>query len=225
MQHPLREKFLLFQIRTRRSPDAFARIYDTYATVIYRFIAYKVPSREIAEDLTSDTFLKAWQFLKDGQRAQSIRPLLYAIARNVVTDYYRANAKMMGDVSLDETFLEREQDSEPLSAAVASEEVDVLLDLEKVRAALGSLKDGYREVIVMKYLDELSTSEIGTVLGKPSANIRLLLHRALAALKHILTHAPETAHNPAQEPRGEQLRDVAASGVARTEQTDIARTR
>src|SRR5947207_925005 len=88
MSH-LFDQYLLFRIRTKRDPDAFARLYDRYVTSIYRFVLLKVPSKEIAEDLTSEAFLKCLQYLQTQPNVKNIRALLYRIARNLVVDYYR----------------------------------------------------------------------------------------------------------------------------------------
>src|SRR3990167_3587779 len=85
----LREKLLLLRLR-KKDPEAFAQLYDLYVTPIYRFIYFKVPTIQDTEDLTSEVFLKAWQYITDREEAiENLRSLLYKIARNLVVDFYR----------------------------------------------------------------------------------------------------------------------------------------
>jgi RNA polymerase sigma-70 factor (ECF subfamily) len=179
MSSRLKEKFLLFRIRAKKDPEAFGQIYDAYVEPIYRFIYFKVSSAEQAEDLTSETFLKAWQYLKEKKDVPHLQALLYSVARSVVIDHYRAVASERGDQPLDEAQASELTDdaSEKLLRDVETK-FDTTLVIEKLRR----LKDEYREVIVMKYLDELNTREIAQALGKSSANVRVILHRATQAL-------------------------------------------
>jgi RNA polymerase sigma-70 factor (ECF subfamily) len=193
----LREKFLLFQIRARKSPEAFAKVYDLYATAIYRFVAYKVSSTDIVEDITSETFLKAWQYLQSADKVDNIRALLYTVARNLVTDYYRKHARDKS-VTLDEALQSETEVMVEASYDTTAHDVDVALDSAVVQKGLSTLHDSYREVLVLKYIDDLSTAEIGVILGKQPAAVRLLLHRALNALKRTLHHHDTQAdHKPA----------------------------
>jgi RNA polymerase sigma-70 factor (ECF subfamily) len=194
----LKEKFLLFRIRAKKDPEAFGAIYDAYVKPIYRFVYFKVSTAELAEDLTSETFLKAWQYLKEKKDVPNLQALLYSVARSVVIDHYRSTTHERGNVSLDESHIET---GEPLD--IASEKFlkdmetkfDTTLVLEKLR----SLKDEYRDAVIMRYLDEMSTGEIAEVLGKSASNVRVILHRATRALSEAMdaTHhdQPRTGDN------------------------------
>lgn len=175
----IKEKFLLFRIRAKKDPDAFGEVYDLYVKKIYRFIYFKVSSAEQAEDLTSETFLKAWQYLTEKRDVQSLQALLYSVARSVVVDHYRATACERGDLPLDDHLVGMIGDdrSEKLLRGV-----EIGFDATKVLEKLRGLKDEYREVVVMKYLDEMTAPEIAKVLGKSASNVRVILHRATKAL-------------------------------------------
>ncbi len=183
MSAHLKEKFLLFRIRAKKDPDAFGAIYDAYVEQLYRFVYFKVPTAEVAEDLTSETFLKAWQYLKEKREVPNLQALLYSVARSVVIDYYRATASERGNLPLDDSLASESSDamSEKFLRDVETK-FDTSLAIEKLRG----LKDEYREVVVMKYLDELSTKEIAAALGKSATNVRVLLHRATRALTDAL---------------------------------------
>jgi RNA polymerase sigma-70 factor (ECF subfamily) len=189
----LKEKFLLYRIRAKKDPGAFGELYDAYVARIYRFIYFKVSSAEVAEDLTSEAFLKAWHYLKDKREVPNLQALLYSVARTVVIDHYRRTAREAGNVSLDEAIATENPAvvSDKLIKAVEAD-YDASVILEK----LGALKDEYREVITMKFLDGLANSEIAAALGKPIANVRVLVHRATKALAEVVqSHEPTTPDN------------------------------
>ena len=176
MSSRLKEQFLLYRIKAKKDADAFGEIYDLYVKRIYRFIYFKVPSAEQAEDLTSESFLKAWHYLFEKREVPNLQALLYSIARSVVIDWYRASsAERMGTVSLDETLTATLPDA---AAEKTLRNIEAKFDTTLVLERLRGLKDEYREVVIMKFLDEMSTAEIATVLGKSSANVRVILHRA-----------------------------------------------
>lgn len=195
MRSRLKEKFLLFRIRAKKDPEAFGEIYDAYVKQIYRFIYFKVPSAEQAEDLTSDAFLKAWHYLKEKRDVPNLQALLYSVARSVVIDWYRAAAAERGNVSYDDAPASElaDEGSEKLIR-----EVDMKFDTTLVLEKLRGLKDEYREVVILKYLDELTTGEIAAILGKTPANVRVLVHRATKALEGAI-------NNERQEPQGHLL--------------------
>lgn len=184
MKSHLKEKFLLFRLRAKKDADAFGQIYDIYVKQIYRFIYFKVRSTEQAEDLTSETFLKAWQYLKEKDSVSHLQALLYSVARSVVIDHYRKNA------TIHEVALELEDGSERPEAATESLQIEMehKVDASLVLEKLHHLKEEYRDAIVMRYLDGLSTGEIAEALGKSSVAVRVLLHRATKALTDIITN-------------------------------------
>jgi RNA polymerase sigma-70 factor (ECF subfamily) len=178
MRNKLKEKLLVYRIRAKRDAGAFAQLYDGYVKNIYRFIFFKVASEQEAEDLSSEVFLKAWNYLSSDQPVRSVGALLYTIARNRVIDYWRQRKV---ELNLDEAFL-KDKSLEP--AAIT--ELEKEADMTRVYQSLAKLKDEYREVIIMRYVDDLSVGEISEILQKSQNNIRVLLHRSIGALKGLL---------------------------------------
>lgn len=159
----------------------FARIYDQYVEKIYRFIFIKVSSYEVAQDLTSETFLKAWRVYKENNtEIKSISGFLYKIARNLVIDYYRQK-KQHQSVSLETIeHLDIKSSHNPLASFIFDQE------LKRIYQAIKKIKPEYQEVIIWYYLDELSVKEIAKILDKSENAIRLLIHRGLKELRQIL---------------------------------------
>ena len=84
------EKELLAQVASGNK-EAFGQLYDLYASKLFRFIRLKVGSQVLAEDLSSESFLKIWEYLKDKENKieESFQALLYKVARNLIVDYYK----------------------------------------------------------------------------------------------------------------------------------------
>ena len=160
----------------------FSQIYDRYIDKIYRFIFFKVNSQEIAQDLTSETFLKTWETYQNGNpEIENIQAYLYKTARNLVIDFYREKGKVQ-IVSADNPLI-------PDPAPNLEEKAMLSSDLDQIRQALTELNDDYQNVIIWYYLDDLSISEISQMLGRTDDATRVLLHRALKTLKEKLKEA------------------------------------
>jgi RNA polymerase sigma-70 factor (ECF subfamily) len=177
MSNPLRERLWLYRIRSRKDVDAFAALYDAYVARIYRFVLFKVGTEEDAKEIASDVFMKAWEYILSGKPVTNLVGLLYTMARTGTIDHYRK--KKLEMVSLDSI-------AEMPSSIDIVRQVGVSKELDSVLAAIRQLKDEYREVLLMKHVDSMSTNEIASAIGKTGGNVRVLLHRATGALKEIL---------------------------------------
>lgn len=178
------DRYLLYRIRTHQDSQAFARIYDRYVASIYRFVLLKLPSKEDAEDLTSDTFLKCWRYMQEHHNVKDIRALLYQIARNAVVDWYRQRA--LSPRTLAVTFQAAETSSfvqqEISDSGKSSVVMEARAELSLVMGKLERLKDEYRDVLAMRLIDGLPFAIIAEILGKTAGNVRVVYHRAKKAL-------------------------------------------
>lgn len=172
----LTEKKLLFEIITRKDPESYAKLYDLYVERIYRFIYFKVSSKDEAQDLTADVFLKTWEYLTANRipRIKSVSGLLYRVARNRVIDRYRERARKP-TTALEE--IESAVLVDYTKAVEAKEDVRLLLDQIK------GLKREYQEVIMLRFIEEMSIAEIAQAMDKTQTNVRVLIHRATKRLK------------------------------------------
>lgn len=170
-------------IRSAKKGDqaSFGLLYDHYITPIYRFVLFKVSKKEEAEDLTHDVFLSAWQNLR-GYKPQGFpfSSWLYQIARNKVIDFYRTKKV---DTRLDDL----EEDALKV-VAVADENLEKLMDLETVQVLIKQLRPDQQDVLIMKFIEDLSHSEIAAVLGKSEGAVRLIQYRAIQSLKSLLNN-------------------------------------
>lgn len=163
----------------------FSGIYDQYIEKIYRFIFLKVSSPEIAQDLTSETFLRGWEAFQRSRspnpgemKIENMQAFLYQIARNLITDFYREKGKTQ-IVSAENLRI-----IDP--AANLEEKAEFNSDFEQIKASLADLKEDYQEVIILHYVNDLSIKEIAKTINKPEGTIRVMLHRGLKELKSLL---------------------------------------
>ncbi len=187
MSLPLVKKFKDKQTLSRlknKDKDAFIKVYDDFAGDIYRFVYFKVGESEEAKDLTSMIFLKTWNHIQNNSLTSSstLRALLYKIARTSIVDYYRETGNKL-EISLDD-------EAHPIDIADEGKDLEADMDrnadLNRIKSKLPLLKEEYREVIVLKFVNDLNIDEISEVTGKTKGNIRVLLHRSLAALKDLI---------------------------------------
>ncbi|NCB21075.1 MAG: sigma-70 family RNA polymerase sigma factor [Clostridia bacterium] len=178
-----KDRQVLEQLK-KKDKDAFIKVYDEYAEDIYRFIYFKVAKETDAQDLSSLVFLKAWHHIQANTLVDSktLRALVYKIARNAVIDHYReASVKLELSLDDDNNPIEIVDDSQDLAT-----KLDRANDLALLKKQLPLLKEEYREIIVLRFVSDLSLEEIADVTAKSRGNVRVILHRALAALKGMV---------------------------------------
>lgn len=183
--------------RLRGGDDkAFIEAYDLYVDQIYRFVFFKLGNKEDAQDVTSSVFLKAWNYIqKDGlEEYETLRALLYTISRNSVIDHYRKHRRGNADniISIDNGNVGLDIKDEKKDVA---HEMDIKLGMELIKTKLSEIKDEYREIIILKYIEELSAKEISKILKKSSGNIRVMSYRALNALQELVSEEKDKLQN------------------------------
>lgn len=163
----------------------FQQFYREKVGVIYRFVYRKVRNREDAEDLTSGIFLKAVSSFNKEFSPQSMQKWLFLIARTMVADYWRAYYRGGSDTSLDE-LLESGWEV-PIEEELATGSNGAA---ERVQLLLQALPERYREVLICRFLLNLSIKSTAFRMGLTEANVKVLQFRALkraTQLEHILT--------------------------------------
>ena len=166
--------------------EAFGKVYDIYVDRIYRFVLFKVSSEEQAEDLTSEVFLRFLEKVeknKEESEQKEIKNLLaflFQTARNLVIDFYRRNARPI--VSLENFPIDIVDKKNNLV-----DQINLKDDSFNLQIALKKIKESYREVIVLYYLEGFSISEIAEILNKNQGTIRVQIHRALKTLRKELS--------------------------------------
>ena len=180
----IKEKILIIKLK-EQDTETFAKLYDAYVEKIYRFVFFKVSSTSEAEDITSEVFLRAWEYLgRENVEIKNINSFLYQIARNLVIDFYRTKTKRDSAVSIDQqqhAYLkeipDQNQNTEKLAVSNMAS--------AQVHNYLSHIKDDYKEIVILKYIEGYSTNEISKIVNKKKGNIRVLLHRAMKVMAEL----------------------------------------
>jgi RNA polymerase sigma-70 factor (ECF subfamily) len=160
------------------SIDAFGHLYERYFDQIYRYVRSRVREDHIGEDLCEDVFLKAFTALDGYQdRGHLFSAFLYQVARNQLVDHYR---KRRTDTPL-ESVEERAAQTESLDDTIIHKN-----RVQLVMKSLESLPEDYQEVIRLRILLELPTTTAAEWLNRSEGAVRVLLHRALNALREVV---------------------------------------
>ena len=163
--------------------EAFGIVYDHYVDAVYRYVYYRVASHQLAEDLTSETFLRALRRLDSYTwQGKDFGAWLTTIARNLVTDHVKSSRFKL-EVTTAE-MLDADQVEDGIEDAVVDRVAHgVVLD------ALRDLKPEQQECVVLRFLQGLSVAETAEVMGRSVGAVKQLQLRALRALARVV---PET---------------------------------
>lgn len=158
---------------------SFSFVYDEFFDEIYRFIYFKVLDDDKASDFAADVFMKIVDYIrKEKGDIKNVRAMLYKIARNLIIDNSRKKkAVYIDDIGVDIP----DEKNLSLDQIIADNQ-----DVEKVKKAIANLPESYREVLIMKFIEELSNSEIAKILEKKESNVRVLISRGISRLKKDL---------------------------------------
>ncbi len=167
----------------RGDREAFGRLYERYVLKVFRHIYFLTSDPQLAEDLTAQTFLNALEALPRYQvRGIPFLAWLLRIACNLTINHRKAQ-KNNGHAQLPEAVPAIGADYYP------EQSCEVKLDGERVWAQVRRLRGDQRQVIVMRFIDGLSYSDIAQVLGKSAGAVRVIQFRALASLRLMLADA------------------------------------
>ncbi|MEA2640346.1 MAG: hypothetical protein QOF51_1740 [Chloroflexota bacterium] len=169
----------LARLASQRNTEAFGHLYHEHLNTVFRYVYYKVSDRTLAEDLTSDVFAKAWESIDRFQwRNLPFQHWLLRIARNVVIDHWRANKRPTQ--SIDDLAEAPSGELEP------DEQVAQKISAETLRAAIGQLPDDQRDVIILRFIEGYSHSDVAEILNKSVVAVRQIQVRGLRALHKLL---------------------------------------
>lgn len=161
--------------------EALTQIHDTYYGPIFRYIAFRVGDQTVAEDLTSEVFVRLLSALRDRTAPQkTLRGWLYRVAYFVVSDYHRTNYKRDA-VSLDGELRDLAGDAPEPAATVAQK-----MRWEDVSEALQHLTEDQREVVALRFGQELPIRDVANLMNKSEGAVKQLQARAVAALSRQL---------------------------------------
>ncbi len=162
--------------------EGFSAIYDSYAEKIFKYIFSRVEDEKVAEDLTAHVFMKAWENISSYEPTGApIITWLYTIAHNAIVDHYRTQKETVtleGKSNLSDGGLSPE------------EAMEKQMEKELLQQAITRLTADQKNVVLLRYIDGLTTEEIAFQLGKRTGTIRALQMRALQSLSRKMLQRP-----------------------------------
>ena len=162
--------------------EAFGALYDQYVDMVYRYVLHRVGDRQVAEDLTSETFLRALRRLSSFTwQGRDIGAWFVTIARNLVADHYKSSRYRL-ELTTDDVA----QSGAP--PVVEGPEGEVLASLENavLLDAVRRLGPEQQECVALRFLQGLSVQETALVMGKNDGAVKALQYRAVKALGRLL---------------------------------------
>jgi RNA polymerase sigma-70 factor (TIGR02952 family) len=160
--------------------EAFGRLYDHYVTMIHRYVYHRVGDRAFAEDVTSETFVRALRRIDSlSFQGRDVGAWLVTIARNIIRDHVKSSRYRLEVTTADMRDADRATDG-PEDAVVQH------LTNEQLLICVQQLNPEQQECIVLRFLHGLSVAETAAIMGKKDGAIKALQHRAVRRLAALL---------------------------------------
>ncbi len=152
------------------------QLYREYSDRVYSYIWMLVRHKQTAEDLTQETFYRAYKGYDNFNQQSTIPTWLLKIARNITYDYFRRK-KVIQFFSFEK---EHDHDTEEVSPESHAEKNE---ELARMYTSMSKLKKDYQEVLLLRKIQECSIQETSFILGWTEAKVKMKLTRAIEALK------------------------------------------
>jgi RNA polymerase sigma-70 factor (ECF subfamily) len=163
--------------RAKETPEVFGKLYERYVDKVYSYLYYRTGSHEDAEDLTARTFYRALEHLGRYQdRGLPFSAWLYRIAHNLMANWHRDRSRHP-QVALDSVSLMVSDTRAPDVTAERNQ------TREQVLETVRELPADRQQLLLLKYIEQMSNAEIGRIMGRSEGAIKSLYHRTLLALR------------------------------------------
>ncbi len=156
--------------------EAFGELYSVYFDRIYRYVVYQLRDKMTAEDVTEESFIKAWKAIDTCKgKEKTFSSWLYRIAHNQVIDNLRKQRKHLST---------EVEDLAEVGGYEPNEQER--LEQQEMLAAISDLPPNQKQVIILRFIEGLANQEVARIMGKRQGAVRMLQTRALASLRQIL---------------------------------------
>ncbi len=174
------ETWRLVRLAQNGDGAAFGQLYDRYVDAVYRFIYFRVNDRALAEDFTSETFLRALRRISTiSYQGRDIGAWFVTIARNIVLDHMKS-ARHRLEITTGDTIEGNDREPSPEAAVLES------LASARLMTAVKQLGEEQRECVMLRFMQGFSVSETASVMGKNDGAIKALQHRAIRKLAELV---------------------------------------
>ena len=166
----MKEKFILF--------------YNKFSDSVFRYCIFRISDRDVALDITQETFTKYWDILSSGQNIKNDKALIFTIARNLIIDHYRKH-KSCSLEALAET-----EDGENVEEFILIEdnkkyEIELETEARFLISKIRNLPKSYQQIVYLRYIEDLKPDEIAKILGISVSAASVRIHRGIEGLKKI----------------------------------------
>lgn len=158
-----------------RIEEDFLSAYDKYAPHVLRHAFYRVSDKKLAEDLVQEAFLKTWKYIAKGAEVKNLKTFIYQVVNNLIIDFYRKKDRIPLDLE--------NVDPKKIIDLRGRERIEDSIDKEILEGVINELGEDERQLIIFRYINELSIKEISDVTGKTPNYIRVNIHRGVKKLK------------------------------------------
>ncbi len=162
--------------------DLFLKAYEDYSDAIFRFCYVRLRQRELALDIMQETFIKTWEYLRADKEIQNLRAFLYRVANNLIIDYSRKKKESSLDYLMEQGFDAPAEDRDVLHTS---------LDAQYVVRMVQDMDEKYRDVIILRYVEDLPIKEIADIIGESENVVSVRLHRGIQQVKNLI---PKTSN-------------------------------
>ena len=159
----------------------FLKAFDEYSDALFRHASFRVSNRERSVDLVHDAFTKVWSYVRGGYEIDNFRPFLYKVLNNLIIDEYRKKKEFSLDKLLEADGVDEGSFDELSENTV--EKLAATIDGRKAFELLAEVPDEYREVIIYRFVDQLSPKEISDLTEETENVVSVRIHRGLKMLR------------------------------------------
>ena len=157
--------------------EQFTQAYTEHADALFRYAWFKTNDRELSKDLVQETLLSSWRYVQSDNAIVSFKSLFYKILHNRIIDYYRKKKSTSLDMLLEKGI---DFGNDPRENLIDE------LDGKRAMKYIEALPKEYRDAVFMRYVDDLSISEIATITGTSNNTTTVRIHRGLEKLKKLI---------------------------------------
>ena len=157
--------------------EEFLLAYENYSDAIFRHCFFRVYNRDEALDIAQESFIRTWEYIGKGHDVQNIRAFVYRVANNLIIDRSRKKKALSLDELQEVGFDPGKDDTDKLHHSLEGKEaLKMIVDLDKK----------YQDVIVMRFIDDLSPKEIAEILNESENAISVRIHRGLKKARELI---------------------------------------
>jgi RNA polymerase sigma-70 factor (ECF subfamily) len=155
----------------------FTDAYHEHLDALFRYALFKVNDRDLAKDMVQDVLMNAWGYVVEGKEIGSFKSLFFRILHNRIIDHYRKKKSSSLDVILDQGY--------EIGVDTHDQVIDIL-DGKKAMEYINRLPSEYKDVLFMRFVDDLTIAEIADVTHESKNTVTVRIHRGLAKLRVLL---------------------------------------